>query len=159
MPSGGGSGSSGPSRCVEAPDTDDGTLLRAIDRWRDPMIWRELGYLVALWLPLALLDVAVLAVWSALLTGLTLPFWYWAPRGTDLAGYVHGAAEHGFALGYFPHGPAGPGAIGLYADTLPRAMLAAAIYGVLLLLFNYVLVAAARVHAATARAWLGVGRI
>jgi hypothetical protein len=132
-----------------------GPLARALGRWRDPVIWRDLGYLVALWLPLALLDVTVLSVWAALLIGVTLPFWYWVPRGTDAVGYVHGSTVHGVALGYFPHGPAGPGAVGLYADTLPKAMLAAAIFGVLFVLFNYVLVKAARAHAGAARALLG----
>jgi hypothetical protein len=95
---------------------------------------------------------------GGLLIGVTLPFWYWLPRGTDAVGYVHGSTVHGVALGYFPHGPAGPGAVGLYADTLPKAMLAAAIFGVLFVLFNYVLVKAARAHAGTARALLGPPR-
>jgi hypothetical protein len=143
-----------PVRAAYATGSETGTLSRALGPWRDPAIWRDVGYLVALWCPLALLDVSVLAVWAALLTGVTLPFWYWAPRGTDMAGYVRGSTVHGVALGYFPHGPAGPGAIGLYADTLPRAVLAAVIFGLLLLLFNYVLVTVARAHAAFARACL-----
>ena len=143
-----------PVRAAYATSSETGTLSRAVATWRDPAIWRDLGYLVALWCPLALLDASVLAVWAALLTGVTLPFWYWAPRGTDLVGYVRGSTVDGLALGYFPHGPAGPGAVGLYADSLPKAMLAAAIFGVLLLLFNYVLVTAARTHAAFARACL-----
>jgi Putative sensor len=144
-----------PIRAAYAPDSDTSVLARALGRWRDPATWRDLCYLLALWLPLALLDVTVLSVWAALLAGITLPFWYWVPRGTDMVGYVQGSSVHGVALGYFPHGPAGPGAVGLYADTLPRAMLAAVIFGVLFVLFNYVLVNAARAHAAVARAWLG----
>jgi hypothetical protein len=143
-----------PVRAAYAADNDTGPLSRAFSRWRDPVIWRDLGYLTVLWLPLALLDVAVLSVWAALLAGITLPLWYWAPRGNDVVGYVHGSPLHGLALGYFPHGPAGPGAIGLYADTLPKAVLAAAIFGLQFLLFNYVLVKAARAHAAAGRAWL-----
>jgi len=143
-----------PVRRAYATAGELGTLDRAFGRWRDAAIWRDLCYQVALWLPLALLDVSVLSVWAALLTGVTLPFWYWLPRGTDLVGYEHGSTVHGVALGYFPHGPAGPGAVGLYVDTLPRAMLAAAIFGLLFLVFNYVLVKAARKHAAIARAWL-----
>jgi hypothetical protein len=141
-----------PARAAYATTSETGTLSRALGPWRDPAIWRDLRYLVAFWCPLALLDVSVLAAWAALLTGVTLPFWYWAPRGTDMVGYVRGSTVHGVALGYFPHGPAGPGAVGLYADTLPKAVLAAAVFGVLLLLFNYVLVTAARRHAAFARA-------
>jgi hypothetical protein len=37
---------------------------------------------------------------------------------------------------------------------MPKAMLAAAIFGLLFLLFNYVLVKAARTHATIARTWL-----
>ena len=147
-----------PIRAAYAAANGPGALARALGQWRDPVIWRDLGYLVALWLPLALLDVTVLSVWAALLIGVTLPFWYWVPRGTDAVGYVHGSTVHGVALGYFPHGPAGPGAVGLYADTLPKAMLAAAIFGVLFVLFNYVLVKAARAHAGAARALLGPPR-
>jgi Putative sensor len=147
-----------PVRGAYATDGGPGVVARALGRWRDPVLWRDLGYLAALWLPLALLDVAVLSVWAALLLGVTLPFWYWLPRGTELAGYVHGRPVHGVALGYFPHGPAGPGAIGLYADTLPRAMLAAVIFAGIWLVFNYLLVQAARAHAGLARAVLGPAR-
>ncbi len=142
----------------DGPYRGPGALTRAIARWRDPVLWRDLGYLVAMWLPLALLDATVLSVWAALLAGIALPFWYWLPRGTEAVGYIHGSAVHGLPIGYFPHGPAGPGAIGLYVDTMPRAVLAAAICGVLFLLFNYVLVRAARAHAGAARALLGPPR-
>jgi hypothetical protein len=151
-----------PVRAPYAPDSGPdrglGALDRAVARWRDPVLWRDLGYLVAMWLPLALLDITVLSVWAALLAGITLPFWYWLPRGTEAVGYVHGSAVHGLPIGYFPHGPAGPGGVGLYADTMPRAVLAAAISGVLFLVFNYLLVRAARAHAGAARALLGPGR-
>jgi hypothetical protein len=143
-----------PVRAAYVAGSETRAIAGALSRWRDRVIWRDIGYLVALWLPLALLDVSVLAVWAALLTGVTLPFWYWVPRGTDMVGYVHGQTLHGLALGYFPHGPGGPGALGIYADTLPKAMLAAAIFGLLFLLFNYVLVKAARTHATVARGWL-----
>jgi hypothetical protein len=155
-----------PVRAAYAPDCrpyhgryrGQAGLARAVARWRDPVLWRDLGYLIALWLPLALLDVTVLSVWAALLAGITLPFWYWLPRGTEAVGYVHGGTVHGLPIGYFPHGPTGPGGIGLYADTMPRAVLAAALSGVLFLLFNYLLVRAARAHAGAARALLGPSR-
>jgi hypothetical protein len=57
-------------------------------------------------------------------------------------------------LGYFPHGPNGPGGTGLYVDSLPKALLAAACFLVLFLIFNYVLVLTARAHAAVARSLL-----
>jgi len=91
-----------------------------------------------------------------LLAGVTLPAWYWAPRGSDMAGYVHGTQlQHGVPIGYFPHGANGPGAIGLFADSLPRALIAAAVFAVLFALFSYVLVATARMHARVARSLLG----
>jgi hypothetical protein len=147
-----------PVRGDYAPDAGPGSVARALGRWRDAVLWRDLGYLVALWVPLALLDVAALGIWATLLLGITLPFWYWLPRGTDLVGYLHGRSVHGVALGYFPHGAAGPGAVGLYADTLPRAMAAAVIFAGLFLAFNYLLVKAARAHAGVSRAVLGPPR-
>ena len=134
--------------------TEPGILAQARTRWRDPATWHDVAYLVGLWLPLGLLDTIVLSVWATLLAGITLPLWYWAPRGTDIVGYVHGTRVHGVAIGYFPHGPNGRGSIGLYADTLPRALLAAAIFLVLFLIFNYVLVVTARTHARVARSLL-----
>jgi hypothetical protein len=77
-----------------------------------------------------------------------------APRGSQVAGYAPGTRVHGVALGYFPDGPAGHGAVGLYVDTRPRALLAAAVFAVLFLLFSYVLVATARLHGGVARALL-----
>ena len=49
------------------------------------------------------------------------------------------------------HGPHGPRGVGLYIDTLPKALLAAAGFLIAFLLFNYVVVAAARAHARVAR--------
>ena len=60
----------------------------------------------------------------------------------------------GVQLGYFPNGPAGRGAVGLYVDTLPKALITAAACLILFILFNYVVVATARKHAAIARALL-----
>ncbi|HEY2507777.1 MAG TPA: sensor domain-containing protein [Streptosporangiaceae bacterium] len=129
---------------------------RARAAWRDGT-WRELGYLAGLWLPLCILDAVVLSVWLVCLAGITLPLWYWAPRGTgsSVAGYINDNHIHGVALGYFPHGPFGPGAVGLFVHSLPTALLAAAGFAVLFLLFNYVLVATARMQGRVARALLG----
>jgi len=123
-------------------------------RWRDPATWRDIAYLLGLWPPLYALDVIVFTIWLTMLAGVTLPAWYWAPTGSAGIGYVNGAQAHGVALGYFPHGPHGHGAVGLYVDTLPKALLAAACFLVLFLLFNYVIVAMARAHARIARALL-----
>jgi hypothetical protein len=126
-----------------------GLMARLRTRWTDPAIWRDLAYLIALFAPLLALDTVVLCLWLTLLAGITLPAWYWAPWQT-----VHGLRYHGYQLGYFPNGPHGHGAWGLYVDTLPKAIAVAAACLVGFLLFNYVVIAAARLHAAIARALL-----
>jgi hypothetical protein len=81
----------------------------------------------------------------------SLPIWYrYVPTTFD-----NGTTAHGVAFGSFPNGPHGPGARGVFVDDLPTALLAAAV-GVVLLVFaaNYVVVAAARTHAAMTRALL-----
>jgi hypothetical protein len=123
---------------------------RAGASWRDRGTWRELAYLTGLWVPLAALDTIVVSIWATFLAGVTLPLWYWAPW-QELG---NGQRAHGEQLGYFPNGPNGAGGHGLYIDTLPRALLAAAGFAILLLLFNYVLVATARMHGRVARALL-----
>jgi hypothetical protein len=126
-----------------------GLIAGAKGRWRDPATWRDAAYLIGLWVPLFVLDTIVLSVWLTFLAGITLPVWYWAPWQT-----IHGVRYHGYQLGYFPHGPNGPGGVGLYVDTLPKALLAAAVFAILFLLFNYVVVRTARAHAAVARSLL-----
>ena len=130
--------------------TAPGMMAQLRVRWRDPATWRDLAYLVGLWVPLTILDTVVVCVWVTFLAGITAPIWYWAPRNT----YSGGLVVHGIQLGYFPNGPHGPGGHGLYVDTLPKALLAAAGFLILFLLFNYVLVATARAHAFAARALL-----
>ena len=106
-----------------------------------------MAYIVGLWVPLFILDLVVVTVWLVFLAGITLPVWYWAPRGNVGLGYSAVTQVHGVTLGYFPHGPNGAGGRGLYVDTLPKALLAAAGFLVPFLLFNYVLVLTARAHA------------
>lgn len=126
-----------------------GVMAQLRTRWRDPATWRDLTYLVGLSAPLAALDLTVLVIWLTFLVGITLPAWYWAPWQS-----IHGHNFHGYQLGYFPNGPNGHPGYGLYVDTLPKALLAAAVFLVLFLLFSYVLVATARLHVAAARALL-----
>jgi hypothetical protein len=126
-----------------------GILAQLSTRWRDPATWRDLAYLVGLFAPLVALDLAVLVTWLTFLVGITLPAWYWAPWQS-----IHGHNFHGYQLGYFPNGPHGHPGYGLYVDTLPKALLAAAVFLILFLLFNYVVVATARLHVAAARALL-----
>jgi len=92
----------------------------------------------------------VLAVWWVSVAAITLPIWYWAPWKS-----IHGVRYHGYDLGYHPNGPHGPGGWGLYVDTLPKALAVAGAGLILFLIFNYVLVATARAHAAVARGLLG----
>jgi hypothetical protein len=127
-----------------------GVMARLRSRWRDPATWRDVAYVVGLFVPLLALDTIVLAVWWASLAAITLPIWYWVPWQT-----IHGVRYHGSQLGYFPNGPHGPDHWGLYVDTLPKALAVAAVGLILFLLFNYILVAAARAHAAVARGLLG----
>lgn len=134
--------------------TGMGLIARARACWRDPATWRDTAYLIGLWGPLFILDTAVLAIWLTFLGLATLPVWYWAPRGNAGFGYTSPTTIHGVVLGYFPHGPTGSGGVGLYVDTLPKALLAAAIFAVAFLLFNYVVVLTARAHAAVARSLL-----
>ena len=133
--------------------TGSGVMAQLRSRWRDPANWRDIAYLIGMYVPLLALDVIVFAVWLTLLAGITVPIWYWAPRQT----FDNGGSAHGVQFGYFPNGPHGHPAYGLYVDTLPKALLAAAVCAVLFLLFNYVLVATARLHAAVARGLLGPG--
>jgi hypothetical protein len=127
-----------------------GLMAEVRTRWHDRATWRDVAYLVGLWLPLFILDTIVFSIWLTLLAGITLPIWYWAP----FQHFPHGLTVHGVQLGYFPNGPSGPGHWGLYLDTLPKALLAAAVCLVLFLLFNYVLVLTARAHARIARSLL-----
>ncbi|MFI5064305.1 MAG: sensor domain-containing protein [Streptosporangiales bacterium] len=127
-----------------------GILNQVRTRWRDPATWRDFGYLFGLFPLLWAVDLAVIVVWLVLLAGIALPAWYWAPPET----FNNGQSAHGVQFGYFPNGPHGPGAWGVFVDTMPKALLAAAVFLVLFLLFNYVLVLTARLHARIASALL-----
>jgi len=123
-----------------------GLIARARATWKDPALWRDGAYVIGLWTPLFILDTVVLTIWLTFLAGITVPIWYWAPRGNDIAGYSSPTPIHGLAFGYFPHGPHGPGSVGLFVDSVPTALLAAACFLVLFLIFNYVVVLTARAH-------------
>jgi hypothetical protein len=116
--------------------------------------WADTGLVIGLWAPLYVLDCAVFAIWLALLAGILLPFWYWAPTHTCI-GYCVANSARGVEFGSFPHGPHGPGAHGFYVDTLPKALLAAAGFAILFLIFNYVLVLTARLHGQIVRSVVG----
>ena len=99
--------------------TGSGIMARLRTGWRDPAIWRDIAYLLGMFVPLVTLDLAVLVIWLVFLAGITLPAWYWVPWQT-----VHGQTFHGYQIGYFPNGPHGHPGYGLYVDTLPKALLA-----------------------------------
>lgn len=141
---------SGPVAGRYRPVAGSGVMAQLRTRWRDPATWRDVAYVVGLFVPLLALDTIVLAVWWASLAAITLPIWYWVPWQT-----IHGMRYHGYDLGYHPNGPHGPGGWGLYVDTLPKALAVAGVCLILFLIFNYILVLTARAHAAVARGLLG----
>jgi hypothetical protein len=145
---------SGSAERVRRPAAGRSLWRSALARWRERSTWRDVGYLAGLWPALLTLDTLVLSVWGMFLTGITLPLWYSHVSGACL-GDCSVRSVPGVMIGYFPHGPHGPSAHGIYADSLPSALLVAAGCLVLFLLVNYVLVAAARLQAMTARALLG----
>jgi Putative sensor len=139
-----------PVRGEYPPVTGAGVLERAVAPWRQRVTWRDFGYLAGMWVPLSVLDTVVLAVWAWFLGMITLPVWYWAPWMQ-----YHGRRLHGYQLGFwFPHGPAGPGTVGVFIDSLPKALAAAAVGLAGFLLLNYAVVATARAQARVARALL-----
>jgi len=136
--------------------TRPGLIAELRTRWTDPALWRDLAYLLAMYPLLLALDAAAVGIWLVLLAGITLPAWYRLPHQAIVVGVNSGASgsAHGVELGYFPVGPNGHQAWGVHVNTLPKALLVAAACLVLFLLFNYVLVAVARLHATVARGML-----
>jgi hypothetical protein len=134
-------------RYREPDQAAPGLIARARAYWTDTATWRELAYLVGLFVPLLLAGCVVLAVWLTLAAAVTMPLWYWAPTSH----FAGGLTVHGVQLGYFPNGPSGRGAIGVYVDTLPKALVSAAVGLLLLIAFSYLLVLTARTHATVGR--------
>ena len=138
-------------RAVRRP----GILGQVRTRWSDPATWRDFAYLFALFPFLWALDFAVVVVWLVLLAGITVPVWYRYVTET----FNNGQSAHGLQFGYFPNGPSGSGSWGWFVGNLHQALIAAGIFLVLFLLFNYVLVGTARLHARIAeRAAARAGR-
>ncbi len=126
-----------------------GMFARVRATWTDPAVWRDLAYLGGLFPVLWALDLAVVTVWLTFIGCITIPAWYWAPEQT-----YPGGSHHGLQFGDFPHGPHGPGAVGVYVDTLPKAIITAIVFLAASLLFQYVVVRTARLHARIAGALL-----
>ncbi|GAA2398682.1 hypothetical protein GCM10010420_26140 [Streptomyces glaucosporus] len=106
-------------------------------RCTDPAFFRDCCYLILLFPFLLLLDALALAVWLLLLTGVSLPLWFWAVE-SRLAG---GGRMEGVRLGRSD----GTG-IGVWIDTWPAALTASAVFLVLAAYASYAVVAAARVQ-------------
>jgi len=130
-----------------------GLWRQARARWGENTTWRDLGYLVGLWPVMFALDTVVCTLWAVFLSGVALPLWYSHAKGVCV-GYCNGPSVSGVLIGDYPHGPHLPGDHGLYVHSLSTALLVAAGFVILFLLFNYVLVATARLHAQAARALL-----
>ena len=134
-----------------APGT--GLMQQSRSRWTQGSTWRDLSYLLGMWPPLFALSSLVFVAWGTLLAGATLPLWYWSVAD-ECVGDCEVTGARGILLGHFPHGAHGPGGFGLYVHSLPTALVAAAGFAVAFLLFNYVLVGTARMHAQVTRALL-----
>ena len=142
-----------PVRGYYRPPDGHGLWRQARARWGEGTTWRDLGYLVGLWPWMFTLDAVVLGVWLCCLAGVTMPLWYSHAKGVCV-GYCNGPSVSGVLIGDYPHGPQVPGDHGLYVHSLSTALLVGAGFAILFLLFNYVLVATARLHAQVARALL-----
>ncbi|SDP64324.1 Putative sensor [Actinopolyspora xinjiangensis] len=124
--------------------------LRAL--WSDPATQRALGYLVLMYVPLLIMDTAVVALWLSVVGMVTVPLWFWA---------VPQNGGHGVMIGYRPEAPNttsfafGDGSFGLWIDDLPTALLAAALFLVLAFALAHLVTAVARLHGGVARSMLG----
>jgi hypothetical protein len=128
-----------------------GLLASIRAAWTDPAIWRNIAYLVGLFPFLWALDLTVLTIWVTFIGCVALPAWYWAvPAQKFSTGTFKGAQ-----FGYFPHGPHGKGVVGIFVDTPAKAIGVALIFLVLSLLFSYVVVLTARMHARVAYSLVG----
>jgi hypothetical protein len=142
-----------PVRGYYRPPDGNGLWRQARARWGEGTTWRDLAYLLGLWPVLFALDAAVFALWAIFLAGVALPLWYSHAKGVCV-GYCNGPSVSGVLIGDYPHGPHVPGDHGLWVHSLSTAFLVEAGFVILFLLFNYVLVATARLHAQVARALL-----
>lgn len=128
-------------------ETTEGFFASLKAVWKDRITKRGLTHFTLLALPLAILDTIVWTIWLSLLGTITVPIWYrYVPQDYD------GLRMHGLQFGYFPHGPHNKDSIGFFIGSNLSATVAAVAALVLLLAWNYVLVATARLHANAVRA-------
>ncbi len=134
------------------PVTERGLFAQVRTRWTDPATRRDCVYLILMFVPLLIVDTVAFAVWLSMLAMISLPLWYWSiPHEWENTG-VH---DHGVIVGYLPNGPhMTDGGFGIWIGSLPAALVASAGFFVLALLAAYLVVGAARAHAALARTLL-----
>ncbi|MEV3991273.1 sensor domain-containing protein [Streptomyces sp. NPDC049837] len=125
--------------------TEPGLVGHLKARCTDPAFYRDCCYLILLHPFLLLLDALTLAVWLPLLTGVSLPLWFWAVESRQ--------ADGGFADGVRLGRSDGTGA-GIWIDTWPAALAASAVFLVLAMYASYAVVAAARLHLTVAHTLL-----
>ncbi|MFF0740099.1 sensor domain-containing protein [Streptomyces sp. NPDC004111] len=114
-------------------------------RFTDPVLYRDLAYLVLAFPFLLLVDALVLALWLPVLAGAALPLWFWSitNRQTD------GSLREGVRLG--ASDGSGPG---IWIDSWPAALLASAVFLVVAMYAAYAVVAAARLNLTVAHVLL-----
>ncbi len=134
------------------PVTERGLFAQVKTRWADPTTRRDCVYLILMFGPLFVLDTVALTVWLSITAMITLPLWYWSiPNQWENTG-VH---DHGVMIGYLPNGPhMTDGGFGVWIGSLSAALVASAGFFVLAVLAAYLVVGAARAHAAVARTLL-----
>jgi hypothetical protein len=117
-----------------------GIIAAAKARWSDSALWRDIAALTGVWLPLTILNTVVLSLWATFLGWITTPIWYHYPWLT-----YHGVKYHGYQLCcYYPHGPYGPGAIGVFVGSLHVALAVAGVGLAGFLIMGYAVVGCAR---------------
>lgn len=117
-----------------------GLLARAKTRWGDSALWRDIAALFGVWLPLSILNTVVLTLWGMFLGWITTPIWYRYPWMT-----YHGVRYHGYQMCcYYPHGPYGPGTVGVFVGSLHVALAVAAAGLAGFVVMSYAVVGCAR---------------
>ncbi|MFF8787338.1 sensor domain-containing protein [Streptomyces sp. NPDC015125] len=119
--------------------TEPGLAGHLKARCTDPAFFRDCACLILMYPLLLLLDTLALLLWLPLLIGVSLPLWFWSVTSRP----PEGSSVHGVRLGRSDG--TGPG---VWIDTWPAALIAAAIALLLALYASYLVVAAARLHLA-----------
>ncbi|MFC8917302.1 sensor domain-containing protein [Streptomyces sp. NPDC057116] len=125
--------------------TEPGLAGHLKARCTDPAFYRDCCYLILLHPFLLLLDALTLAVWLPLLTGVSLPLWFWAVESRQADGTFADGVRLGRSDGTGP---------GIWIDTWPAALVASAVFLALAMYASYAVVAAARLHLTVAHCLL-----